>query len=200
MSKGKWVAIAVVLILVPIAALSVVYSSSVGNFLSQSLSNSSSTANSFSTSTTTSTFSGTSGAVISANSFTYSSSSTIKVLSVRATVSGGAGNQFLSFNVEFQNIGSAPIYIQDGGGSPLSATILSGPVQEVRTVQCEIVTGMIPISPGQTDSVFTPGCWSGYNYVLSQPATIQVLLNLTWYNGSYSRARSMQITAEFTLN
>lgn len=137
--------------------------------------------------------------------FSYSPNSQVKILSVQAyTSQSESGNQSVTFNVEFQNIGSSTIYVVSGGSSSLSATIISGPVhtQLNNVAKCEIVSAEIPVGSGQNFTSVTPGCWSGYNYQLSQPGKIQVELTLTWATGiSNSGVSNMiEIMAEFTLN
>ncbi len=156
---------------------------------------------------TTSSFSTTSNSstvtpVPTQGSFTYSPNSNVKILSVEAYTSQyGTENQSISFLINFENVGNDTIYVVRGGGSGLNATILSGNVKEVSTVRCDIAEAPSPVAPGSNSSVTTPGCWSGYNLVISQPGTIQVQLTLSWsYGQSSTQMSSDVITAEFNLN
>jgi hypothetical protein len=90
-----------------------------------------------------------------------------------------------------------------GGGSSLSVTSLSGNAVSNQTekLRCEIPVATVPLNPGQNFTSVTPGCWSGYTYVLSQPETIEVQLTLSWSTGYSAGAQqgSTEINAEFTL-
>jgi hypothetical protein len=137
-------------------------------------------------------------------SYTYSPSSPVKILSVQAFANQEAGskNRTLSFSVEFQNVGSSTIYVVSGGGSSLSATILSGPAHSQIALgpKCEIVSAEIAVRTGQNFTSVTPGCWSGYTYQLSQPGTIEVELSLSWSTSVTTGASGgvTDIMAEFT--
>jgi hypothetical protein len=213
MGFGRWAATAGAVILIAIVALSFVYSSSIYSALSPTssanpaltMSAYSGSSMSPSLSSSSSTSSG-SFAMPPPSTFTHTPSSTVKVLEVNATTSRGeSGDKIVTFTVEFENIGSVPIYVLSGGGSPLSASIISGPVTEqAQSAKCEIAEGMTAIGPSQSYTSLTPGCWSGYVYELPQSGTIQVLLILIWSNGLPSPPsageNSIQITAEFTLS
>lgn len=133
--------------------------------------------------------------------FTYSPDSPVKVLAMNATLNQ-AGNQRLSFSVEFQNVGNSTIYIAGGGGSSLSVTILSGPVHSRNLPKCEIASFEIPVNSGQTHTSYTPGCWSGYDYVLWQPGIVMVRLTLNWSANAVGGLQGgvTVITAEFSFN
>jgi hypothetical protein len=135
------------------------------------------------------------------SSYTYSPTTPLKIVSVQAfTSQSGSGNQTLSFSVEFENIGSSTIYVTSGGGSSLSANIISGPVSTVHDIaKCEIVSVMVPVGIGDNFTQSTPGCWSGYTYQLLQPGTVQVEFTLSWSSAS-SGGGVTEITAEFNLN
>lgn len=160
-------------------------------------------ANATTTTSTLSTTTATTSASISPRgSFTYSpANSIVKILSVQAhTSQDGSGNQTISFAVAFQNVGNITIYVARGGGSGLNATILSGSVKSVTTVRCDIAVAPSPLSPGENSSTITPGCWSGYSFILLQPGTIQVRMTLSWSLGMTSQqANSVVIDAEFNL-
>jgi hypothetical protein len=137
--------------------------------------------------------------------FTYSSSSQVKILSVSALISQmQSGARAIGFSVQFENVASAPIYVLSGGGSSLSVTSLTGtPVtSQPLKFRCEVPVAMTAVNPGGNHTSSTPGCWSGYTYLLSQPGTIEVQLILTWSNASSQGGQqgSIEITAEFTLN
>jgi hypothetical protein len=137
-------------------------------------------------------------------SYSYNPSSQVSVLSVAATVSGTqAGQETVSFSVQFQNVGSGTIDVLSGGGSSLSATITPGQsvIQQTTGPKCEIAVAMVPVSHGGVWTARTPGCWSGYYYQLVVPGTIQVQLTLNWSGNSSqgSSAGSMMIDAQFTL-
>lgn len=132
--------------------------------------------------------------------FSYSPNSPVKVLAVNATLNQDE-NQTLSFAVKFQNIANSTIYVIGGGGSSLGVTILSGPVQSNHlATKCEIASIKIPVDSGQTYTSYTPGCWTGYNYVLLQPGTIMVRMTLDWSENSGAQSGITVITADFSFN
>ena len=134
--------------------------------------------------------------------YTSTPSSQVKVVSLTATVSGGQpGSEAVTFTLVFQNAGAGTVYVVDGGGSALNATIVAGPVSVVHTnVRCETPVAMVPVLPGQDHTSATPGCWSGAAFVLDGPGTVDVSLTLTWSGGaSGGQSGSMTISAEFPL-
>jgi hypothetical protein len=140
------------------------------------------------------------------DSYTYSASSQVKILTVAASVSQGQnGDAAVNFQVQYENIGSGDIYVLSGGGSNLNVAITSGAsiLNQVSSPRCEIAVAMTPLSPGANRTAVTPGCWSGFYYQILQPGTIQVELTLTWSNGAYvstGGGGSLVITADFTLS
>ncbi len=136
-------------------------------------------------------------------SFTYTSSDQMKVLSVAAAVSvEGSGDSIVRFVVQFQNVGSAPIYVTSGGGSGLTLNLTSGAslVKTMPSPRCEIAVALGPLSPGANATESMPGCWSGYYYQLVQAGTIGVHMTLAWSNGTVGGGGgSLQINAEISL-
>lgn len=138
------------------------------------------------------------------NSFTYSpANSDVRILSVQAFASqdGTGGQTTLSFSVQFENIGTQTIYVTRAGvGSGLTATILSGDVRTQATVMCMIAEAPTPISPGSNNTVETPTCSTGHDYILLQPGTVEVELTLSWSTGDSTQSPStVTITADFYL-
>jgi len=138
-------------------------------------------------------------------SFTYTPTSQVKVLSVSAEASQGqSGPESLTFAVQFENTGSGPIYVLEGGGSGLTVASLSGPAVTNQSLEfrCVMPAAMAAVNPGENHTSSAPGCWSEYTYLLEQPGTIQVQLVLSWLTGNSpgAQAESIQITAEFALS
>jgi len=153
--------------------------------------------------TSSTTYTSTSQSQATGNSYFYTASSQVKVLSVQALTSGSqTGDGTVTFEVTYENIGSSAIYVLEGGGSNLNATVLSGSslIQQVKSPQCEIAVALVPLSPGAEATALTPGCWSGFHFQLLQPGTIQVLMTLGWSNGTGKGSGSVKITAEFSLS
>jgi hypothetical protein len=177
------------------------YVSSLSTPTAYTTSSTSSTSSTSVTPSSTSTTSVTSTqSVVTGGSFTYTSSSQVKILYVAATVSSGV----IGFSVQFENVGSGAIYVLSGGGSSLNATITSGAsnIRQVSSPRCEIVEALLPVNPGETWSAHAPGCWSGYYYQVLGPGTIQVQMTLTWSGGTSQGggSDSLTINAEFTLS
>jgi len=154
--------------------------------------------------TTTSSTTAVSQSSTSGGGYSYPPNAQLKVLSVSAVVSQDqSGTKTVSFVLMFQNMGGS-IYVVSGGGSSLNATILSGQsmIQHVSRLRCELATAMIQVSPGEDHTSFTPGCWSGFAYELTQPGTIEVQLTLSWSNGPTpgGGVDSTQIIADFILS
>jgi hypothetical protein len=136
----------------------------------------------------------------SRGSYTYAHNSQVGVLSVSAVVSG---DQYVTFSVQYQNIGSGTIDVVRGGGSSLSVSLGSGSeiISQVQGPRCLIATAQVPVGPGQVQTSITPGCWSGYSYKLVASGTIDVQLTLTWSTESgAAQSGSIVISAEFTLS
>jgi hypothetical protein len=161
---------------------------------------SSSTTGSSTSATSTSSQSPTSG-----GSFTYTANSQVKVISVSALVSQGqSGSQTVSFSVEFENIGGSTIYVLEGGGSSMSASLTPGTaeVSKASSVACEMMVAEVSVAPMQDHTSVTPGCWSGYVWQLVSPGTVQVQITLGWSGSASagSNSGSVDITAQFTLS
>ena len=130
------------------------------------------------------------------SSYTYTSSSQVKILAVSAEVSGVAGDQSISFSVTFENIGSGSIYVAGGDASGINATIESGASSEVSPgPKCEGAVALVPINPGSEFTSTAPGCWSGYSYHVQGPA-VQAEITLSW---SGANAGSIDISAQFAV-
>ena len=156
-------------------------------------------------STTTTSVMTTASTMTSGDNFTYMpTNSTVEILSVAAYVNpNGSGNESLSFGVNFQNVGSQTIYVIRGGvGAGFNATIVSGSAEtrEINTAMCMIAEAPSPVAPGNASSVMTPGCWSGCEFVLLHPGTIDVQLILTWSVSTLAgQTSSVVIMAEFAV-
>jgi len=138
------------------------------------------------------------------DSYSYTSSSQIEVLLVAATASGGQGSeQVVSFRVQYENIGTATIYVP-GGGNGLVVDSMTGTavVQKVPEAQCEIEMAPFPLTQGETTTAFTPGCWNGFGYSLLQGGSLDVQFTLSWYPSSdlSGQKATLQISAEFYLD
>ena len=160
-----------------------------------------STTSTASTTVSSATSSSSTGSQSTGDSYSYTASSQVKVLSVEALVSGSQpGDTPVTFRVTYENIGSGDIYVLEGGGSDLNVTIVSGGsiLQQVDGPRCEIAVAMVPLAPGAQATAVTPGCWSGFQYQLLQPGTVEVVMTLGWSNGT-NRAGSIEITANFAL-
>ena len=141
---------------------------------------------------------------VGAGSFTYTSSSQVKVLSVAATVFAGQGGKSgVGFSVKFENIGANPIYVLNGGGSGLNVTVTSGNsvVESSNGIRCELVEVLGPLGTGANATAMAPGCWSGYTFQLVQPGMVGVRMTLSWANGTSGGASgAIEIEAEFDLS
>jgi hypothetical protein len=135
----------------------------------------------------------------SGNEFSYTPSSQVKVVSIDASVFSSQGSQLVVFSGEFENTGSGTIQVIGGGGSSLNVTTLGGSsiLSQVSSPKCDIAAAMGSISPGQEWTATTPGCWSGFHYLLLGPGTIEVQLSLSW--GGTSGPGTLVVSAEFTL-
>ena len=156
-----------------------------------------------STSSTTTTVTATStSATSTVGSYTYSPSSPVKVTFVQATTYQDGNRSTVSFAVSFENVGSYTVYTAAGCGSGLTASlapgsqvlekVASGPV-------CLCAEIMAPVDPGQNRTATTPGCWSGYQFLLVHPGTVQVDFVLSWSSRQANPvATSTNVTAWFT--
>jgi len=158
------------------------------------LASSSSTSSTASTSTTLSQTTG--------DSYSYSASSQVKVLSVKAIVSGGQpGTQTVTFMVQYENIGPTTIYALGVGQTGLIVDNSTGTanVQKIPKVQCEIVMAPYPLTPGDNTTASTPTCSNGFAYEVLQAGSLGVQFTLSWYPSSDLGGQkvSIQITAEF---
>ena len=127
---------------------------------------------------------GTSPASTVQGSFTYSPSSPIRVQSVEAEVyDQGAQGQLVTFAVTYENTGSSDVYYVAGCGSSLVASVSagSGVIQKSSTGPvCLCAEATMALPSGGNRTATTPGCWSGYHFVLLGPGTVQVQLTLSW--------------------
>jgi len=141
---------------------------------------------------------------VGAGSFNYTPSSQVKVLSVEATVFAGQGGMSgVEFSVKFENIGATPIYVLNGGGSGLNATLTSGDsvVESYNGIRCELVEVLGPLNMGANATAITPGCWSGYTFHLVHSGMAGVRMTLTWASGmNGSASGAIEIEAQFDLS
>ncbi len=122
----------------------------------------------------------------SATSFSYSPHDPIQVLSVAAQTAreNTTGKVHLTLQVLFKNAGGAQFYVIKGCGSSLSATIESTSVITENTgPRCLCAEFIVPLSPADSTSASTPGCWSGVSYLVVHPGTISVNLTLSYWGG-----------------
>ncbi len=144
-----------------------------------------------------------------ATSFSYSpngcglGSCPIQVLSVAAktTRDNTTGKVYLTLQVAFKNAGGAQVYIIKGCGSSLSATIAPTPViTESTGPRCLCAELIAPLSPGDSTSATTPGCWSGVSYLVVHPGTISANLTLSYWGGeNLQNPGSTSISATITV-
>ncbi len=198
--------LAIVLVAVLAAAIYVPTLSAPTTTSSTTNTTSTSCTTSTSTSTTTSTSTSTSASVTSENgTFTYSPSSPVKVDSVQATKTFAQdGRTLVTFEVAFENIGDSNIYVLGGCGGGLSASVVgNSTLQKVNGGPlCDCAEFILTLSQGQNHTSVTPGCWSGYDFQLVSPGTVQVNLTLQWSSDSndFSMPNSTSISAQFTFN
>ena len=134
-------------------------------------------------------------------SFSSTPSSPVKVLSVAASTSQGAGQTAVSFAVTYENVGQSDVYTVVGCGSGLVASLPPGTTVLQKVTQgpvCLCDEAMTPVSPGQNRTSYTPGCWSGYQFLLVHPGTAQVDFTLSWgSNSTFQQGGQTNITAYF---
>ena len=157
--------------------------------------------------TSTVTITSTSSSAISnvtSGQFSYSPGTPVKVESVQAiTAKDSHGNTTVTFQVLFENIGIAPIYVVGGCGGGLSASIV-GNSSVLRQVPggplCDCAAIILPLSEGQNHTSITPGCWSGYAYHLVSSGMVTMNMTLDWSTNAQSLVGtdSTSIQAEFT--
>jgi len=108
----------------------------------------------------------------------------------------------VSFRVQYENIGTATIYVP-GPGNGLAVDSMTGTaaVQKVPEAQCEIVMAPSPLTQGESTTAFTPGCRNGFGYSLLQGGSLDVQFTLSWYPSSNLSGQNatIQISAEFYL-
>ena len=157
-----------------------------------------------STTTSTSTSSATSNVIY--GQFSYTQASSVKIVSVEATAAEDSyGNTTVAFQVLFENVGVAPIYVLGGCGGGLSATIV-GSSSVLRQVSggslCDCAAIILTLVQGQNHTSVTPGCWSGYAYHLLSPGSVTMNMTLQWStNGqSLEGTNSTSIQAEFAFS
>jgi hypothetical protein len=114
-----------------------------------------------------------------------------------------AGNEtMVTFEVNYQNIGSSDIYTITGCGSSLVATLPPGTTVLKRITGgpvCLCAEAPMAVPPGANRTSTTPGCWTVYKFLLVQPGTAQVDFALYWGPTQGSSQQDMtNITATFT--
>ena len=138
-----------------------------------------------------------------AGTFTSTSAGPVKVLTVNAYTSSGTGGEtFVTFIVSYQNAGTSDVYTIQGCGSSLTASVPqgSGVIQETPSgPRCLCAEAPSPVAPGDYRTATTPGCWSGYQFVLVHPGTAQVDFTLSWgYDQGFQRQGTTNMTATFS--
>jgi hypothetical protein len=163
------------------------------------------TATSNTTSTTTFTSSKfTTMSNITSDSYNFSSSTPLKIQSVWATITTTQnGERYITFYVEFENVGNSTVYIVGGCGSGLDLYTFtnSSVLQKIpRAVICLCPQFIISLSPGQNHTSTIPGCWSGYYIKLLEPgkATINFAQNWSTSSSGAQKQDKTLITASFT--
>lgn len=137
-----------------------------------------------------------------AASFTYSPSSPVRIDSVTDSLYSGSKGEVVTFRVNYTNVGSGDIYYVNGCGSSLVADVPSSSavLQKVSggpVCLCDEV--LTPLAPGKGASATTPGCWSGYSFVLVGHGAVQVELTISW-GQAQSGSGSTTIDATFAFD
>jgi hypothetical protein len=139
-------------------------------------------------------------------SFTYKPTGQVQVDSVQATGSRARdGRLNVTFVVIFENIGSAPINTiggSDGELSSLVATNSSSVLQKVASQSCSGMYFIVTLNPGQSYTLYTPDCYTGFNYQLIHPGSVDVRLGFNWTTNLRENppfSNSTTISARFTL-
>jgi len=127
----------------------------------------------------------------------------VRVDSVTATTSTGTdGNTHVTFQVQFENTGTAPVYILGGCGSGLSSSIASG-TSVLRQVNggplCDCAEVILPLYQGQNHTSTNPGCWSGFSYELVGQGMVDMNFTLRWSSSGQGLpdSNSTSIQAQF---
>jgi hypothetical protein len=137
--------------------------------------------------------------------YNASSQSPVRVDQVSAVVyTESNGTRTVQFEVGITNVGSSPVYIVRGCGSSLGSTIVQGAgvVKTVNVVRCLCAEGPTALAPGQSATLVSPGCWSGYSYKIVSAGTFVAELTLSW-SGSTStwpQGYNTTMTATFTVD
>ena len=156
------------------------------------------TTSTLTSSPTTATPTGGGSAWTPALSFSYAPSGPVKVDSVADAKSEVSGRDTVSFEVNYENAGSSDVYYVAGCGSNLVASppVGSSVLQKTQDgPRCLCAEAVMPLAPGSNRTAFTPGCWSGYDFVLMHPGTVQVDLSIYW--GPTQGRRGTNVTATF---
>jgi hypothetical protein len=141
---------------------------------------------------------------ITSDSYTFSPSTPLKILSVWAVVAATQnGERYITFYMEFENVVTSAVYIVGGCGSgvDLYAFTNSSVLQKIPGGPlCLCPEFIMPLSYGQKHTSITPGCWSGYAIKLLGSGKATVNFVQYWSNGSSGAQNkdSTIITASFT--
>jgi hypothetical protein len=157
-----------------------------------------------STVSTTTTTSSSTDSNVTYGQFSYSPSSPVRIESVQAvTAPDSHGNTTVTFEVLFQNIGSAPVYVMGGCGGGLSASVV-GASSVIQKVQggplCDCAAIILTLGQGQNHTSITPGCWSGYAFHLLSPGTVSVNMTLAWSTDGQSLGGSNSTSIQATFS
>jgi hypothetical protein len=141
---------------------------------------------------------------ITSDSYTFSPSTPLKILSVWTVVAATQnGERYVTFYVEFENIVSSTVYIVGGCGSGLDlyAFTNSSVLQKIPSGPlCLCPEFIMPLSYGQMHTSITPGCWSGYSIKLLGSGKTTLNFVQYWTNSSSGAQNqdNTMITASFT--
>jgi hypothetical protein len=113
------------------------------------------------------------------------------------------GQSYVTFEVNFQNVGNSTIYVAGGTGELSVSTLGNSSV--LRPVTSEICPGtfaIIALSPGQNYTMYGPGCDSGFDYQLVQAGNVTLTFSFDWTTNSQANTspNSTTITAQFSFS
>ena len=139
-------------------------------------------------------------------SFTYTANSPVKADSVQATEfvcnNCGAvnGQSYVSFQVDFENVGNSTIYVAAGsGGLSVSTLGNSSVLRPVTTQVCAGTFAIVSLNHGENYTMYAPGCDAGFEYQLAQAGSVTVTFSFDWTTNSTASTfpNSTVITAQF---
>jgi hypothetical protein len=113
--------------------------------------------------------------------FTCAPSSPLRIDLVQASNKTVNGESHVGFDVEFHNIGDAPIYIPAGStGISVSVPTDSPVLVTYPSPRCAGVFMVFELDPGQSYSLGGPSCETGVSYALAQAGSVNVAFSFNW--------------------